>query len=212
MSRWRSARSGCPPSTAFAPRCGPLEPSRLPACSPTAWPRRTGRPVGARRSCGPRPTGSRPTRRFVSGWTSAREDVGPVPAIPGTFYEREMRTALDHPLMAMEAEEYFEFGRRLGVHIVHPYCDSDRRPAVSNPAAPALCWRALEGSGSRRRCATVSRARIRTSAEGQRNRVLPTHPADRRTVHLGRIRQKRRPRRFGCRRPFSSFSDADGPF
>jgi asparagine synthase (glutamine-hydrolysing) len=42
-----------------------------------------------------------------------------------SFYEREMRTALDHPLMALEAEEYFEMGRRLGVHIVHPYWDSD---------------------------------------------------------------------------------------
>ncbi|MDR1991103.1 MAG: hypothetical protein LBQ09_12865 [Acidobacteriaceae bacterium] len=43
----------------------------------------------------------------------------------GSFYEREMRTALDHPLNMMEAEEYFEMGRRLGVRIAHPYWDTD---------------------------------------------------------------------------------------
>jgi len=43
----------------------------------------------------------------------------------GSFYEQQMRTALEHPLNAMEAEEYFEQGRRLGVRIVHPYWDSD---------------------------------------------------------------------------------------
>ena len=36
-----------------------------------------------------------------------------------------MRTAIEHPLIALEAEEYFEMGRRLGVEIVHPYWDSD---------------------------------------------------------------------------------------
>ena len=43
----------------------------------------------------------------------------------GSFYEQQMRTALEHPLNTMEAEEYFEQGRRLGVDIVHPYWDSD---------------------------------------------------------------------------------------
>ena len=43
----------------------------------------------------------------------------------GSFYEQQMRTALEHPLNTMEAEEYFEQGRRLGVRIVHPYWDSD---------------------------------------------------------------------------------------
>jgi hypothetical protein len=36
-----------------------------------------------------------------------------------------MRTALEHPLVAMEAEEYFEMGRRLGVAFLHPFWDSD---------------------------------------------------------------------------------------
>jgi asparagine synthetase B (glutamine-hydrolysing) len=44
---------------------------------------------------------------------------------PGGFYEQEGRTALDHPLMAIEAEEHFEFGRRLGAAILHPYWDQD---------------------------------------------------------------------------------------
>lgn len=43
----------------------------------------------------------------------------------GSFYEQQMRTALEHPLNTMEAEEYFEQGRRLGVRILHPYWDSD---------------------------------------------------------------------------------------
>jgi asparagine synthase (glutamine-hydrolysing) len=43
----------------------------------------------------------------------------------GSFYEREMRTALDHPLNSIEAEEYFEMGRRLGVRMAHPYWDAD---------------------------------------------------------------------------------------
>lgn len=43
----------------------------------------------------------------------------------GSFYEQQMRTALEHPLNTMEAEEYFEQGRRLGVRILHPYWDAD---------------------------------------------------------------------------------------
>jgi hypothetical protein len=43
----------------------------------------------------------------------------------GGFYEREMRTALEHPLNTMESEEYFEMGRRLGMRIAHPYWDAD---------------------------------------------------------------------------------------
>jgi asparagine synthase (glutamine-hydrolysing) len=43
----------------------------------------------------------------------------------GSFYEQEMRTALEHPLNAIEAEEYFEMGRRLGMRIMHPYWDAD---------------------------------------------------------------------------------------
>jgi asparagine synthase (glutamine-hydrolysing) len=44
---------------------------------------------------------------------------------PGGFYEQDMRTALDHPLVSVEAEEHFEFGRRVGMSVLHPYWDSD---------------------------------------------------------------------------------------
>jgi hypothetical protein len=44
---------------------------------------------------------------------------------PGGFYDRELRTALTHPLVAMEYEEHFEFGRRVGVSLLHPYLDPD---------------------------------------------------------------------------------------
>ena len=43
----------------------------------------------------------------------------------GSFYEQGMRSGLEHPLNAIEAEEYFELGRRLDVRILHPYLDAD---------------------------------------------------------------------------------------
>lgn len=42
-----------------------------------------------------------------------------------SFYEQEMRTAIEHPLNAIEAEEFYEMGRRLGVRMMHPYWDGD---------------------------------------------------------------------------------------
>ena len=44
---------------------------------------------------------------------------------PGGFYDREMRTALTYPSVAMEDEEHFQFGRRVGVSMLHPYLDPD---------------------------------------------------------------------------------------
>jgi len=41
------------------------------------------------------------------------------------FYVQDGRTALDHPLMAIDLEENFEMSRRLGVRILHPYWDAD---------------------------------------------------------------------------------------
>ncbi len=41
------------------------------------------------------------------------------------FYVQEIRTGMDHPLMSMELEETFEFGRRLGLRVQHPYWDAD---------------------------------------------------------------------------------------
>jgi asparagine synthase (glutamine-hydrolysing) len=47
-------------------------------------------------------------------------------AAPRTdWYWRDVRTALDHPLMLMEQEEGFEYGRKVGVRILHPYWDRD---------------------------------------------------------------------------------------
>jgi hypothetical protein len=36
-----------------------------------------------------------------------------------------MNESLDHPLVAMELEEYFDAGRRLGVRFGHPFWDAD---------------------------------------------------------------------------------------
>jgi asparagine synthase (glutamine-hydrolysing) len=43
----------------------------------------------------------------------------------GSFYQQGAQTALDHPLVSMEHEEWFQFGQRLGLSVVHPYCDAD---------------------------------------------------------------------------------------
>jgi asparagine synthetase B (glutamine-hydrolysing) len=44
---------------------------------------------------------------------------------PGRIYLSEMNRALDHALVAMELEEMFESGRRLGVRFAHPFWDAD---------------------------------------------------------------------------------------
>jgi len=42
-----------------------------------------------------------------------------------SFYIREMKLGLDHPLVSWETEEQFEFGRMAGVRMVHPLWDPD---------------------------------------------------------------------------------------
>jgi asparagine synthase (glutamine-hydrolysing) len=44
---------------------------------------------------------------------------------PGDFYANEIRRGLDHPILAVDMEEAFEKGRRLGVEILMPYFDPD---------------------------------------------------------------------------------------
>jgi hypothetical protein len=43
----------------------------------------------------------------------------------GGFYLRELWESFDHPLTAMEMEEVFESGTRIGLHILMPYWDAD---------------------------------------------------------------------------------------
>jgi len=50
----------------------------------------------------------------------------PVEKLDGNgYYVREMRTALDHPLVSIEFEEVFENGRRLDLRYLHPFLDAD---------------------------------------------------------------------------------------
>lgn len=44
---------------------------------------------------------------------------------PDSLYIRDTREALDHPLMAMEFEEFFESGRRMGLRVLQPFWDPD---------------------------------------------------------------------------------------
>jgi hypothetical protein len=57
---------------------------------------------------------------------------------PNGFYRRDTRTALDHPLMAIELEEHFELGRRLGQRILHPYWDVDLVDLLLRTPPPEL--------------------------------------------------------------------------
>jgi asparagine synthase (glutamine-hydrolysing) len=55
-----------------------------------------------------------------------RVDQWIAPARPRQgFYVREMRTALLHPAVTQDLEETQEFGRRLGVKVLHPFWDVD---------------------------------------------------------------------------------------
>ena len=47
------------------------------------------------------------------------------PAGPGRVYLAESNRCLDHALVAMDLEEAFEAGRRLGVRFGHPFWDAD---------------------------------------------------------------------------------------
>jgi asparagine synthase (glutamine-hydrolysing) len=42
-----------------------------------------------------------------------------------SFYFRELRSSLDHPLVSWEAEEQYELGNRIGVRFLHPFTDPD---------------------------------------------------------------------------------------
>jgi len=44
---------------------------------------------------------------------------------PRSFYFRDIRQMMEHPLVAMEQEEMFEMGRRLGFRYANPYWDGD---------------------------------------------------------------------------------------
>jgi asparagine synthetase B (glutamine-hydrolysing) len=44
---------------------------------------------------------------------------------PRSFYFRDIRQMMEHPLVAMELEEMFEMGRRLGFRYANPYWDGD---------------------------------------------------------------------------------------
>jgi asparagine synthase (glutamine-hydrolysing) len=44
---------------------------------------------------------------------------------PESFYFRELRSSLDHPLVSWEAEEQYALGNRIGVRFLHPFTDPD---------------------------------------------------------------------------------------
>jgi hypothetical protein len=63
---------------------------------------------------------ARSVESAASSWNGGPNEAGRNPRL----YIREMRSSLDHPLVAMELEELFEHGRRAGVRVLQPYWDA----------------------------------------------------------------------------------------
>jgi asparagine synthase (glutamine-hydrolysing) len=98
----------------------PLASAALDAIAPRLWQsRRRARLLAERPSwVAPDPQVRAAMDGRVEGWmTPARPRQG--------FYVREMRTALLHPAITQDLEETQEFGRRLGLHVLHPFWDVD---------------------------------------------------------------------------------------
>jgi asparagine synthetase B (glutamine-hydrolysing) len=85
---------------------------------------------------------------------------------PGDFYANEIRRGLDHPILAVDMEEAFEKGRRLGVEILMPYFDPD--------LVDLLC-----------------RTHPRVLAKGNRSKSLVRESMASRVAGLGLERQKK---------------------
>jgi len=54
----------------------------------------------------------------------AEHNLGPADP-PMGFYIQELRSSLEHGLVSWELEEQYQFGRLLGVEVMHPYWDAD---------------------------------------------------------------------------------------
>jgi len=98
----------------------PLLSAALGRIAPEAW-----RARRVRRLVASTPTFVAPdpeVRRSIDA-RAGRNLADPNP--PAGFYLQDGRTALNHPLMAIDQEETFEMGQRLGVRFLHPYWDAD---------------------------------------------------------------------------------------
>src|SRR5262249_17772339 len=49
----------------------------------------------------------------------------PDPDPPHGFYMREQRNSLDHVVNSWDAEEQYEWGKQIGVRLLHPFFDAD---------------------------------------------------------------------------------------
>ena len=98
----------------------PLASAALDAVAPRTWHSRR-----RARLMAERPSWVAPDPQ-VRASMDERVDQWIAPARPRQgFYVREMRTALLHPAITQDLEETQEFGRRLGLNVLHPYWDVD---------------------------------------------------------------------------------------
>jgi asparagine synthetase B (glutamine-hydrolysing) len=98
----------------------PLGSAAMDAMAPAAWHQRRRRRLLLERPdwVAPDPAIRRAMDERIDRWID--------PARPaGGFYHREGQTAIRHPAVSHDMEETQEFGRRLGLHVLHPYWDID---------------------------------------------------------------------------------------
>jgi asparagine synthase (glutamine-hydrolysing) len=98
----------------------PLASAALDALAPRWW-----HAQRRRRLLGERPSWVAPDPQVRAAMDQRVEDwMAPARPAQG-FYVREMRTALRHPAVTQDLEETQEFGRRLGLRVLHPFWDVD---------------------------------------------------------------------------------------
>ena len=93
----------------------PLGSAAMDAIAPAAWHQRRRRRLLLERPdwVAPDPAIRRAMDERIDRWID--------PARPaGGFYHREGQTAIRHPAVSHDMEETQEFGRRLGLHVLHP--------------------------------------------------------------------------------------------
>jgi asparagine synthase (glutamine-hydrolysing) len=57
---------------------------------------------------------------------------------PNSFYLREMRPGLDHPLITWDMEEVYEIGEQIGVKVLHPFWDAELVDLLYRTPPPLL--------------------------------------------------------------------------
>jgi asparagine synthetase B (glutamine-hydrolysing) len=78
-----------------------------------------------KRMLGNDPSWVAPDRQLRAAQRQRAEIALAFPVSQQGFYIRQMRSALDHPLVSWQLEEQHQLGQQTGVRFFHPFCDPD---------------------------------------------------------------------------------------